>query len=512
MGSECGGGSMGQTRARAALPAWELRVMTAPQAVQLVPPSLMVSQTAHRQTVHHQGEQRGSDDTSLARRATKSPVGGAVDDVIDHSREAGAGDDVVGLAAQGVLGHHPRALDLVAPFLEAEQMLLEDGSASRHVGIEERADLLEGHAGGLVPCDDGDADEVVGTISAVAGGVPRRCQQPDVLPVAQDRGLQPEASRRVVDEKEVVGACLHVTLKVQDRGMAHPEIVIIGGGPAGLQAALSLGRIHRTAVVLDDGQYRNASVSHMHNVLGADGTAPQDFRARAREQLDEYETVAVRREQASEVTQDDGGFVVRLAGGQVVHARALILATGVRDELPAVPGLQALWGRRAAQCPFCHAHEFAGGRFGILGLAAATHLAPMLSPVAGSITVLPLSAEAAQAPTGLSVAGSAVVGMRDTGAAVEVTLADGRVETVDVVFAVPTLRQRAPFAERLGLEFNPSGCVRVDEFHRASQPGVFAAGDMAHQATYPMPMASVVAAAAAGQLAASAATMHLLMS
>ena len=294
--------------------------------------------------------------------------------------------------------------------------------------------------------------------------------------------------------------------------MTHTEIVIIGGGPAGLQAALSLGRIHRTAVLLDDGRYRNATVRHMHNVLGDDGTAPSDFRTRAREQLGAYETVAVRGEEASEIARDGDGFVVRLAGDEALHSRGVILATGVRDELPAVPGLEALWGGRAAQCPFCHAHEFAGGRFGILGAGPAAHLAAMLAPVAGSVIVLPLDGDAVETPPGVPVAGSAVVGMRDTGSSVEVTLADGGVEQVDVVFAVPTLRQRAPFADQLGLELNESGCVRVDEFQRTSLPGVFAAGDLAHTPAYPMPMASVIAAAAAGQLAASAATMHLLMS
>jgi thioredoxin reductase len=294
--------------------------------------------------------------------------------------------------------------------------------------------------------------------------------------------------------------------------MAHTEVLIVGGGPAGLQAALSLGRIHRDAIVLDDGRYRNAMVSHMHNVLGADGTAPDDFRARAREQVAAYGTVSIRGEQATEIAHDANGLVTRLTDGDVLHSRAVILATGVRDELPAVPGLEEIWGARAAQCPFCHAHEFAGGRFGILGLGAAAHLSPMLRPLADSIVALPLPGEEDEAPAGLVVADSSVVSLRDTGSAVEVTLADGGVEQVDVLFAVPTLRQRAPFAEQLGLELNDSGCVRVDEFQRTSVPGVFAAGDMAHLPAYPMPMASVVSATAAGQLAASAATMHLLTS
>ncbi|MGA8046230.1 MAG: NAD(P)/FAD-dependent oxidoreductase [Dermatophilaceae bacterium] len=304
--------------------------------------------------------------------------------------------------------------------------------------------------------------------------------------------------------------------------MAHPEtgtdipanttdiatdIVIVGGGPAGLQAALTVGRVHREAVLLDDGRYRNAAVAHMHNLIGADGTTPEEFRSRARRELAAYETIRLLNEGASGIVAAEGGFVTTLAGGGVVRSRAVVLATGVRDELPPVPGLAQVWGGRVAHCPFCHAHEFAGGRFGILGTATATHLSRMLAPVAGSVVVLPLEGDEAD---GRPVDQPTVVGMRDTGAALEVTLADDSVEVVDVAFVAPALRQRSDLPALLGLEPNPSGCVRVDEFQRTSVPGVLAAGDMAHLPAYPMPMASVASATAAGQLAASAAIMHLL--
>jgi thioredoxin reductase len=280
------------------------------------------------------------------------------------------------------------------------------------------------------------------------------------------------------------------------------DILIVGGGPAGLQAALSVGRVHRDAVLLDDGRYRNATVAHMHNLIGADGTPPEEFRSRARTEIGAYETVRVMNERASGSVAADGGFVTTLDGGGVVRSRTIVLATGVRDELPPVPGLAEVWGGRVAHCPFCHAHEFAGGRFGILGTAAAAHLSVMLGPIAGSVVVLPLEGDDTDRPE--------VVGMRDTGSALEVTLADGSVEVVDVAFVAPTLRQRSELPAQLGLELNPSGCVRVDEFQRTSVPGVLAAGDMAHLLAYPMPMASVASATAAGQLAASAAIMHLM--
>ena len=285
------------------------------------------------------------------------------------------------------------------------------------------------------------------------------------------------------------------------------DILIVGGGPAGLQAALSIGRVHRDAVLLDDGRYRNATVAHMHIVIGADGTPPEEFRSRARKEISAYDTVRSINARATGSVAAHGGFVTTLDGGGVVRSRAVILATGVRDELPPVHGLDGVWGGRVAHCPFCHAHEFAGGRYAILGTAAAGHLSVMLTPVAGSVGVLPVEGDDAD---GGSVDRAPVVGMRDTGAALEVTLADGSVESVDVAFVVPTLRQRSDVPELLGLELNPSGCVRVDEFQRTSVPGVLAAGDMAHLPAYPMPMASVVSATAAGQLAASAAIMHLM--
>lgn len=289
------------------------------------------------------------------------------------------------------------------------------------------------------------------------------------------------------------------------------DIAIIGGGPAGLQAALTLGRIHRRAVLVDDGTYRNARVSHMHNVLTHDGTPPAEFRAVARTQLAAYDTIAVREGRADEVAEDGGQFHVRLADGDVLTARAVILATGVRDELPPVPGLADLWGDLAAHCPFCHGHEFAGTRIGILGAGPAPHLSALLGPMASELVVLSNGETLPDGfGAGATVRGEEVRSVERRDGGVRVVLEAGAEEQVSVLFVAPTLRQRAPFAERLGLELNPSGCVRVDEFGRSSRPGVFCAGDMAHLAAHPMPMASVTFAAASGQLAASSAQAALM--
>jgi thioredoxin reductase len=291
----------------------------------------------------------------------------------------------------------------------------------------------------------------------------------------------------------------------------HTDIAIIGGGPAGLQAALTAGRVRRQATVFDDGTYRNATVSRMHNVLTHDGTPPADFRAAARRELTAYDTVTVREERVATVERDGDDFRLTLAGGDVMTAYAVVLATGVRDELPPVPGLREVWGDLAAQCPFCHGFEFAGRRIGILGTAATGHLTALLGPVAREFVVFE---EGQQVPDGVTltapVVTARVTAVEREGGGLRVSLDDGSTEDVAVLFVVPTLHQSAPFAEELGLDLNPSGAVRIDEFGRTSLAGVMAAGDLAHLAAFPMPMASVVQASASGQIAASSAIARLL--
>ncbi|KRB46989.1 NAD(P)/FAD-dependent oxidoreductase [Terrabacter sp. Root181] len=295
----------------------------------------------------------------------------------------------------------------------------------------------------------------------------------------------------------------------------HTDVAVIGGGPAGLQAALTLGRIHRDAVLFDDGTYRNATVSHMHNVVAHDGTPPADFRADARRQLTAYDTVSVREERVASIEEVDGSFLLHAADGTTVTAYAVVLATGVRDTLPPVPGLDPLWGDLVAHCPFCHGHELSGQRVGILGAANAPHLSALLGRIASELVVL---ADGADVPDGLPAVAIVrtervvAVERHDGGVRVVLEGVDGEQvhEQVAGLFVKPELHQSAPFAEQLGLELNPSGAVRVDEFGRSSRERVFCAGDMAHLPAYPMPMSSVVSSMAAGQLAASAAIMALL--
>lgn len=274
---------------------------------------------------------------------------------------------------------------------------------------------------------------------------------------------------------------------------ATHDAIVIGGGPAGLQAALTLGRMHRDVLLLDSGQYRNGTVEHAHNYATHDGIAPAEFRRLARADLAAYDTVEVRETGADRVEQDAGTFVVH-TGGTTESAAVIVLATGVTDALPDVPGLAEAWGREIAHCPFCHGHEFAGGRVALdVEGPHLERLTAMLSRMGAEL--VPVFGRVQQ------------VRRRDGG--LDLTLDDGTIH-VDGMFIAPAFGQSAPFAEQLGLELNDSGCVRVNAFQATSVPGVFAAGDAAHVPDLPMPMSSIVTSQAAGMVAGAAAVHHLL--
>lgn len=295
------------------------------------------------------------------------------------------------------------------------------------------------------------------------------------------------------------------------------DAIVIGAGPAGLQAALTLGRMHRSTLLLDSGEYRNGTVLHMHNMIGADGTAPAQLRATARAELSAYDDVEIRDAAAMSVSGAEDAFVVGISDGSVVEGRQVILATGVADDLPDVPGLQDLWGTLAFSCPFCDGHEHAGRPIAILGAAPrAAHLIGLLGRIVGDVSVFPVGEVFADEDIqmleakGVRVSPAPVSSLEKVDGGVRIRTDDDE-HVVDGIFvAAGSMRQRSPLVAQLDLQMLESGCIEIDEFGRTSLPGVFAAGDLAHRATLPGPMASVLLAAAAGQLAAVGIIQSLL--
>lgn len=287
------------------------------------------------------------------------------------------------------------------------------------------------------------------------------------------------------------------------------DAIVIGGGPAGLQAALTLGRMHRTTLLLDSGQYRNGTVQHMHNVITNDGTPPADFRARARAELAAYADVEIRDVAAQAVAGIEGDFVVSLPGGASASARTVILATGVADDLPPVDGLSELWGVGAFSCPFCDGHEHAGKPIAVLGAAArAEHLIAMLGRFVGEISAVPVGEPyteeeiASLEARGARASRAVVDAVARAGDGVVVRTTDAEHAVAGIFVASGTMRQRASFIPQLGLGMLDSGAIEIDDFGRTSVTGIYAAGDLAHRASLPGPMAAVMMAATAGQLAA----------
>lgn len=293
------------------------------------------------------------------------------------------------------------------------------------------------------------------------------------------------------------------------------DVAVVGAGAAGLQAALTLGRMRRPVAVFGTDRYRNDPAAEMHNFLGHDGTPPAALRSAARADLERYPTVELREEEVTSIEGEYGAFTLHTANGPVA-ARRLVLATGAADTLPDVPGLAALWGDVVAHCPYCHGHEFSGTPVGILGADASVPLrAAMLERIASRLVVLTNGADLDEDVAGalkrmdVDVRTEPVVGACRGPLGISVELASGPAVELGGLFVAPAWSQAAPFAEQLGLDRSPMGAVLVDAFGRSSRPGVYAAGDIAQPPGVPMPMASVLVAAASGQLAAASCDREL---
>lgn len=296
------------------------------------------------------------------------------------------------------------------------------------------------------------------------------------------------------------------------------DALVIGGGPAGLQATLSLARVHRTVLHVDSGEYRNAPERHLHNLVAHDGEDPAELRSAARRDIAAYDTVTSVSARVQTLTGWAGEFVAVLDDGSTRRARHVVLATGVRDELPPIHGLADLWGHGVAHCPFCHGHELSGGAAGVIGTVPGhlLHLAGFFPRISRTFDVfshgtsLDAETRAVLDAYGAVVHEEVVARVTSEGDGVLVHLAGSAPVRLDGVFVAPTIHQAAPFAEQLDLEVSAMGSILIDAFGRTSVPGVYAAGDAAHHRELPMAMASVANAIGAGALAGGVCVADLM--
>jgi thioredoxin reductase len=263
------------------------------------------------------------------------------------------------------------------------------------------------------------------------------------------------------------------------------EVVVVGGGAAGLQAALSLGRMRFDVVVVDAGKPSNAPAHAIGGLLGAHDVAPLDLLATGRAQLAELPSVRLI---DAEATRVEGDRTVMLADGTGLAARAVVLATGADYAVPDIPGLAELWGTSVVHCPFCHGWEVRDARVGLLAADEehAGRLVPLLRRLSADLEVF-----------------DAVAALRaEDGVLRAVVLPDGTEVPRDVLFiAAPPSPRDAAFAHLL--ERTGPDLLAIDAFGRTSAAGVYAAGDLV------TPAPAVVQALATGQRAAVGITRDL---
>ncbi|MEV7346768.1 NAD(P)/FAD-dependent oxidoreductase [Streptomyces sp. NPDC093544] len=269
------------------------------------------------------------------------------------------------------------------------------------------------------------------------------------------------------------------------------EAIVIGGGAAGLSAALVLGRARRSTLVVDAGEPRNAPAAHMQGYLTRDGMPPAEFLAEGRREIERYGVELVPGRAVDVVRDAAGEFDVTLEEGRTVHARRLVVATGLADELPSVPGVAERFGRDVVHCPYCHGWEVRDQAFGVLATTPmSVHQALIVSQWSKDVTLF-LHTVAEDGLTDddlrrLAAAGVSVVPGEVAGLVIDddrltgVRLADGTVHAREVVFVAPRAVPRTGLLERLGAELRetPFGTYPVvDETGRTTVPGVWAAGN-----------------------------------
>jgi thioredoxin reductase len=280
------------------------------------------------------------------------------------------------------------------------------------------------------------------------------------------------------------------------------DVLIAGGGPSGLQAALTLGRARKRVLVADDGPRRNGPAEHMNNFVSRDGIAPADFRREARAQLAKYPNVSFRDERVEAVTGSRGDFHT-----EAVRARRVLLATGLIDEPPRFEGLVPLWGRSVFQCPYCHGWEARERRWGYYAPDATTsHVGPFVMQLRGWSTEVTLFTDKLDddlrsrlLAAKIQIESAAVTRLVGTGHQLEaVELVGGRRVACEALLMHPPQKQ-VELVHTLGVALDDEGFVKADPMTReTSIPGIYAAGDLTTRG-----QAAVIAAAAGMQAAAA---------
>lgn len=282
------------------------------------------------------------------------------------------------------------------------------------------------------------------------------------------------------------------------------DVLIIGGSYAGLSAALALGRSLRNVLIIDSGKPCNRQTPYSHNFITHDGAVPAVIAAQAREQVLRYDTVRLHEGIAVDGVRTPDGFAVTTAAGETFTGKKLLFATGITDQMPAIPGFAECWGISVIHCPYCHGYEVHHQPTGILGNGELIfEFAKMIRNWTDQLTVFTNGASqltpeqaALLASRQVNVVETDIASLQhENGRLQRLVFADGSVQPLTALYARAAFVQHCAIPEALGCALTEHGHLQVNAFNETSVPGVYAAGDNTTM------MRSVAVAAAAGMSA-----------
>ena len=291
------------------------------------------------------------------------------------------------------------------------------------------------------------------------------------------------------------------------------DVIIIGGSYAGLAAAMSLGRALRQVLVIDSGNSCNKQTPHSHNFITHDGNTPEQIRTMAREQVARYPTIQFHDGLAVSGAKTEAGFEITTKKKKVFTAKKLLFATGIKDQMPEIPGFAACWGISVIHCPYCHGYEVQSQKTGLLGNGdAGFEYVRLISNWTRDLTLFTngKSTLTAEQTAKLQNHNIAIVEteiqsfLQEQGKIKCVVLQDHTEIPVTAFYARPAFAQHSSIPQELGCELNEHGLLKVDMMQKTTVSGVYASGDNA------TPARSVASAVAAGTMAGAAVNKELI--
>lgn len=291
------------------------------------------------------------------------------------------------------------------------------------------------------------------------------------------------------------------------------EVIIVGGSYAGLSAALALGRSLRDVLIIDSGLPCNRQTPHSHNFLTHDGEEPHMIAEKAKREVLAYKSVSLLEGLAVRAEKTDGRFSVYTKDGGVFDARKLVLATGIKDQVPDIKGFADCWGISIIHCPYCHGYEFKDMKTGIFANGdQAYHLTSLVDNLTDNLVILTngpsnFSSEQMEKLAGhsINIIETPVAEISNhKGQIKSVVFADGATLDLDALYAALPFEQHSKLSAQLACELTEHGHIQVDLFQKTSVPGVFACGDNS------TPFRAVSYAVASGTIVGSMINMELV--